>query len=181
MARFNLDDYETVASRLERFWQDNPRGRVNAEMVSTTDTGFIIRAEVYADREDERPVATGLAEEHWAAKGVNAVSPVENCETSAIGRALANWIYVSKTDKRPSREEMAKVERHESKPAPALDAKEMANLLDVINYVPTVESDDQLKEIWRGNESVLDLKHPDAASTLRQAILARKGELEVQS
>lgn len=184
MARFNLDDYETVASRLERFWQDNPQGRVHAEMVSATDTGFIIRAEVYADREDARPVATGLAEEHWAAKGVNAVSPVENCETSAIGRALANWIYVSKTDKRPSREEMAKVQRAENrsdaKPEVTLDDKEMANLLSVIESVPNIDSDDLLKEVFRGNKPVLDVKHPGAPTTLRQAILTRKGELEVR-
>ena len=40
---------------------------------------------------------------------------MENCETSAIGRALANWKYQGSNKPRPSREEMRKVS--DSKPA----------------------------------------------------------------
>jgi hypothetical protein len=49
-----------------------------------------------------------LAEETVQGRGVNATSALENCETSAIGRALANAGYATK-GKRASREEMSKV------------------------------------------------------------------------
>jgi hypothetical protein len=50
-------------------------------------------------------VATGLASESISDRGVNSTSALENCETSAIGRALANAGYAAK-GKRASREEM---------------------------------------------------------------------------
>jgi len=59
------------------------------------------------------PTATGYAHEIRSDRGVNATSFVENCETSAIGRALANCGYATH-GKRPSREEMSKVSRAEN-------------------------------------------------------------------
>jgi hypothetical protein len=57
---------------------------------------------------DANPWATGLAYEMVTDRGVNQTSALENCETSAIGRALANAGYAAK-GKRPSQSEMAKV------------------------------------------------------------------------
>lgn len=110
MARFNLDDYEPVEDRLRLFWADHPTGRVLTELVDHGDDWWIVRAEVWRGTEDTLPAATGIAHEVVTVKGVNATSAVENCETSAIGRALANLNYAAK-GKRPSREEMAKANR----------------------------------------------------------------------
>ena len=73
----------------------------------------IVQADIYVDREDDRPVATDFAEEIRGSNNVNKTSHIENAATSAIGRALADCDFASSTDwtKRPSREEMSKVER----------------------------------------------------------------------
>lgn len=110
MPGFNLDNYETVEDRLVKFWDDHTDGRINTSIHYYDDTRILVRAEVYFDREDVRPVATGYAEELRGASPVNRTSHAENAETSAIGRALANCGYAAK-GARPSREEMQKVQR----------------------------------------------------------------------
>ena len=107
MGFFNLEDYETVEERLVKFWADNKDGRIVTTLLHFSDTRFIVRTEIY--RGLDTPVwATGLAEETVQGKGVNATSALENCETSSLGRALANAGYATK-GKRASREEMSKV------------------------------------------------------------------------
>lgn len=108
MAHFNLEDYETVEERLIKYWKDNPEGRVFTRLLESTASRFIVEAAIYRSKDDTAPWATGLAEETVQGRGVNATSALENCETSAIGRALANAGYATK-GKRASREEMAKV------------------------------------------------------------------------
>ena len=103
-----LADYEPVEDRLAKFWAEWPNGRVVTHMVTKADGQFIVRAELFRDASDLEPAATGLAWETISEKGVNRTSALENCETSAIGRALANLGYAAK-GKRPSREEMEKV------------------------------------------------------------------------
>ena len=109
---FDLSNYETVESRLARFWEAHPNGRVRTQMLNYTGDACVFYAELYAERDDTNPVATGWAEEIKTDRGVNATSFVENCETSAIGRACANFVFATQ-GKRPSREEMAKVSRAE--------------------------------------------------------------------
>jgi len=108
VARGNfLDDYEPVEDRLARFWKDHPQGRVHTwpERISEGFDACVFGA--WLEAEDGRRLATGFAYEHMTPSGVNKTSHVENCETSAIGRALANAGYAPK-GKRPSREEMWK-------------------------------------------------------------------------
>ena len=101
-----LDDYEPVEDRLRAFWGDHPSGRVVTVLVGDTDGRYVVRAEVFRT-DDALPAASGLAMERETDKGVNSTSALENCETSAIGRALANLGYAAK-GKRASREEMSK-------------------------------------------------------------------------
>jgi len=112
---FNLEDYETVEERLVKFWKEHPDGRIETSLVESTLQRFIVKASVYRTEVDASAWTTGYAEETVSTRGVNSTSALENCETSAIGRALANAGYVTK-GKRPSREEMSKVKAAEPKP-----------------------------------------------------------------
>jgi len=105
---FNLDDYETVEERLVKYWKDHPDGQIHTEILEHTASRFIVKASIFRTEADARPWTTGVAEETIQGRGVNATSALENCETSAIGRALANAGYATK-GKRASREEMSKV------------------------------------------------------------------------
>jgi len=105
---FNLADYEPVEVRLEKFIKDYPSFRIATELEVVEATRYIVKAYLYKDAGDSVAWATGYAEETVSARGVNQTSALENCETSAIGRALANAGYAPK-GKRPSREEMSKV------------------------------------------------------------------------
>ena len=112
--RFNLDEYEPVAVRIARFYNDHPTGQIHSDIVASPTADrktWVIKAEVW--REDTRigrPDATGYACEVEGQGHVNSTSALENCETSAIGRALANLGYAT-TAQRPSREEMTKTAR----------------------------------------------------------------------
>lgn len=105
---FNLADYETVEERLIKFWKEHPDGRIETELLESNGTRFIVIARLYRTEADARYWASGMAFENVTERGVNSTSALENCETSAIGRALANAGYATK-GKRASREEMSKV------------------------------------------------------------------------
>jgi hypothetical protein len=136
---FNLDDYETVEERLIKFWKGNPEGRIVTVMLSGSGSQFIVRAELYKNGSD--PVwATGLAEETVQGRGVNSTSALENCETSAIGRALANAGYATK-GKRASREEMNKVASVNVAQSAIAEVK--AKMAETAKeYVPIAKEDD---------------------------------------
>jgi len=106
---FNLEDYEPVAVRHSRWLAQHPNGRTITHMVSTPGADIcVIRAELWLE---DVCIATGYAEEVRGAGNVNRTSHVENCETSAVGRALANaGMAGTDVNKRPSREEMIKVQ-----------------------------------------------------------------------
>jgi hypothetical protein len=147
MARFNLEDYETVEERIKRFYTDHPDGRIiSYELTSEEDRArkmWVVRAQVFTNHEDQHancPKASGFAFEIEGTAGANQTSSLENAETSAIGRALANAGYSG--NKRASREEMAKVERG----APVEESKKVPD--DFIVKVDAAVSVDELTNLW---------------------------------
>jgi hypothetical protein len=121
MPRLNLEDYEQVEVRIAKFYAENPGGRIITELTHHSDDfqTVVFRATIYrTDDQEALPTSTGYAEEHQGGNGPNRDCWLENCETSAIGRALANMGMHG--NKRPSKEEMEKVQAHEipHKPRP---------------------------------------------------------------
>ena len=107
---FDLASYATVAERISLFYETFPRGRIVTEMVSRTERDVVFRALVYRQAEDRDPSATGWAAEREGDGEINTVACLENTETSAIGRALANLGFAAARE-RPSAEEMVKASR----------------------------------------------------------------------
>ena len=106
---FDLSDYEPVASRLDRFLKAHPDARVITDLVHYLSDVAVFKCELWLEGEI---IATGWAEEVRGQGNVNKTSHLENCETGAVGRALANaGLSGSDFNKRPSREEMGKVVR----------------------------------------------------------------------
>jgi len=169
MPKFNLDNYETVEDRLKVFWTDNPNGRVFTEVVHETDDGscVTIRAFVYKDESDTNPVSTGIAQETKGQGGfANTDAWVENCETSAIGRALANWKYQGSNKARPSREEMSKVGNQDDRVE--VEKKRV--------HVPTKEQKEQMNKVV--DEMVAEPKKKNNASALKQLMSATVSDAE---
>lgn len=116
MPKFNLNDYETVESRIKRFYESHKDGRITTKLVydfaGDGPKRWVVKASVYltaGDQANKLPKATGYAEETDGTGGANNGSALENAETSAIGRALANMNLSG--NKRASRQEMDKVNR----------------------------------------------------------------------
>ena len=135
-AFFNPDQYATVAERIEQFYLRFPEGRINTELV-TRDRGEItFKAFVFRTAAETLAAATGWASEREGDGDVNTVACLENSETSAVGRALANLGFTA-SSKRPSREEMEKVARvrsslsfRESKRSDQVNLHSLPNVTD---------------------------------------------------
>lgn len=152
MANFNLADYETVEDRIKRFYAEHPDGRIITQDYTTDNDRaqmmWRVKTTIYLNVGDlaaDLPKATGHAFEIDGVGMANKTSALENCETSSIGRALANMDLSG--NKRTSREEMEKVARGQSLQKPAVNVPD--------NFAANVEgvtSLDELEKLW--NEAV---------------------------
>jgi hypothetical protein len=161
---FNLEDYQPVEDRLILFWKDHPDGQIHTKLLDSASGRFIVEASIYRTEADVRPWTTGLAEETIQGRGVNATSALENCETSAIGRALANAGYATK-GKRASREEMGKVAKSQEQKKAIDEVK--AKMADTSgSYIPVVKEDDP----WTIKEASMPPTMGEAVSMVKEII-----------
>jgi hypothetical protein len=187
---FNLDNYEPVADRLARALNDHPNMRVITDLVAVERNPdgkpiqYIVRAQIWLG---DVLKAQDYAEEMVGSSPVNRTSALENCTTSAIGRALADMGYQGNLNgkaSRPSREEMEKVARAEND----LVADKINKIVytdDQINLAKTameqvadIESVDELKMFYAGAQEAGLLHIPIEGNTLNKLVGARKKELE---
>ncbi|MDQ6829190.1 MAG: hypothetical protein M3081_10035 [Gemmatimonadota bacterium] len=107
---FDPSAYALVAERIALFYTRYPAGRIITDLIARTERETTFRASVFRTAEDTSAAATGWASEREGDGDINTVACLENTETSAIGRALANLGFTA-SRQRPSREEMDKVGR----------------------------------------------------------------------
>jgi len=173
MGFFNIDEYEPVAERLDRFWKTHSEdGRIETELISHQDGHYIVRAKAFVG---DRQVATGLADERTEQKGVNARNALENAESSAIGRCLANFNFQPKRNGnnvaqlRPSREEMVKTNVSES-----LGASEVPYIEKPITYLKPRRVATPKMSGWLQRELAKHLKDTNQQNAFVQFASRRK-------
>ena len=79
--------YSTVAERVAKFRETHQQWTISTELVYRDDEVVVVKASIL--NEEGRVISTGYAEEVRASSNINRTSAIENCETSAVGRALA--------------------------------------------------------------------------------------------
>lgn len=102
---WNINDYEPVADRIARFWDKYPNGRIHTEIALINEIQVVVKASVWRDISETLATTIDFAQETIGSSNINKGSFLENCATSAIGRALADLGFSPK-GKRPSMEEM---------------------------------------------------------------------------
>ena len=122
---FNLDNYVEVKDRIPLFLKDDrfEDPRITTQVIHQDANSITIMAFLWRDSIDQAantPLATGIAREE---AGGYIDKYVENCETSSVGRALANYDILGDSSERPSREEMRSAQSmkqvKENRPAPS--------------------------------------------------------------
>lgn len=157
---FDIDSYAPVQERVAEFYRDFPEGSIRTYLAKIDGPEVVFEARVFrSPAEASQGIYTsGWAREIEGKTPVNRTSHLENCESSAIGRALANLGY-SKDAKRPSRAEMIKVARmrqeHEA----------------MLEYIRTVGSQ---------ADELLEIEYAGARRNLKQFIRDNWGPLKEQ-
>jgi hypothetical protein len=167
---FLSDDYSPVADRLRLFYARYSTGRVITRLESKERGEVVFVAEVFRFGTDERPSATGWASEREGDGEINSVACLENAETSAIGRALANLGFTA-SRQRPSAEEMAKANRARARLAREAEssvrraAVRLGRVAETVAHDSPVNAELAARADWLTD--MLDLLHTATRAGLR--------------
>ena len=130
-------EYVTVNERIKAFRQNFAGWSLETEIVELTDERCVMKAVIKDDKGDIK--ATGTAYELANSTYINKTSYVENCETSAWGRALGN-LGIGVDTSIASAEEVQNAVNNQNEPFPEADkgGKIQPNDLFTINKIMAV-------------------------------------------
>lgn len=153
-------DYQTVALRVQKFREVHPDWEISTEIIKADDTVVIIKAGIYTEL--GKCIAIGHAEEFRASSQINSTSALENCETSAIGRALAaaGW---GGAEFASANEVQNAIHQQNSKP---LKSEE-----ELLIAVAKASNNDDLSKLWK-------TLTPTERNLIRDAATIRSKEFE---
>lgn len=158
---FDLNDYVQVNERIEKFYEKYPNGSIQTEMLHLAEGVVVFKAYAYREPGDERP-CTGHAYEKEGSSFINKTSFIENCETSAVGRALAMMGFEIKKSI-ASQEEVANARLQQEMDQPI--GKDKLDTIKSLNLDPT-----KAKEILAefGYEKSTEIKIKDFAPVFKK-------------
>lgn len=130
--------YAEVPERVQAFRKLYPDGRIVTDILSIENGVCIMRATVYARNEigEEWVLATGTAYEKEGGSYINKTSYIENCETSAVGRALG-FIGIGSTDSIASAEEVQNAINNQERPPEKVSEREARVLRQMMDELET--------------------------------------------
>lgn len=143
-------DYAEVNQRIKAFRSLCPHGAIITEMTSNEDGVCVFRATVYD--EDKQIIGTGTAYEKESSSYINKTSYIENCETSAVGRALGMCGFGIDTSIASYEEVANAIENQKIKPTPEEEAKQRKTYLATITQLLTDTNTDGIKMLGFVNE-----------------------------
>lgn len=172
-------EYRTVNEKIEEFRKEHPDWTLSSELIKLEDNYCVFKATIQDP--EGRVIATGHADEVKTTSGVNRDNYLENCETSAWGRALSNAGYSSPGGV-ASAEDMERV-KEEPEPKKGRQPKtkqpqevknpwQVEDLKEAIKVIAVAQTTDELAGIFNANQHL----HPD--EEFREELTRRKLELK---
>ena len=177
---FDLSQYELVEDRIRAFWEKYPNGRLLSDrpvLVLREDGKYQweCMSYLYVDKDDARPTTTGFASEIEGSTNVNKYSAAENCETSSLGRCLANFLFAAK-GKRASESEMKKVKRMTEDEKTPKVYENAQQFFDALEEADTIQALDLARNKITENRGKIA---PPDLDSLRNLFDARKAMIEI--
>lgn len=161
--------YVQVNERVKGFRELCPGGRIETEIVSLEDG--VVTMKAYVTDDNGRLLATGYAQEKETSSYINKTSFIENCETSAVGRALG-WCGIGVDGSMASAEEVANAIINQNKKAETKTGypsrEEMVRVISEKN----INDPDNITKIlkWAGVEFLEDMTDAQLQTAYNKAV-----------
>jgi len=145
-------DYVMVKDRIIFFNENFPNGSITTEL-KATDNSFIFKAKITPDVENPSRKFTGHAEEIIGSSQINKTSALENCETSAIGRALG-CMGIGVEESFASADEVKNAMYKQANPTYHKTDNQIEKFADMLEHPVFTGKKKETKEYWKGADSL---------------------------
>lgn len=168
-------DYAEVNQRIKAFRMVYPDGFIATSMMSNNDGVCVFRAEVgyYSETGSRVAIGSGTAYEKENSSFINQTSYIENCETSAVGRALGMAGFGIDTSV-ASYEEVKNAMANQTAPEPKKERKASSTQVEILSQVYT---GDNLQKLLEANGIT---KLEDISMTVASSIITKLKERKSQ-